>query len=283
MKAFIRWADRFCARHPRFGVYNLMRFLVIGNAAVWLLSSMDRTGTVLNWLTLDPHMVLQGQIWRLVTFVFIPASHGLLTLLFLYFYYFLGSTMEREWGQAKFSLYFLFGMLFTVIYAFAVYFITGKSPSPYSVAEFIYLSMFFSFATYYPDVQVLLFFILPVKVKWLAWVDAAFFLLSMFTLPFPNSLLPLVAVLNYLLFCGDILFAGISPARFAQRSKTISFRREAQRVRQEQKNAPYRFKCAVCGRTDTEHPELEFRYCSRCAGYHCFCQEHINNHIHFNQ
>jgi hypothetical protein len=283
MKAFIRWADRFCARHPRFGVYNLMRFLVIGNAAVWLLSSMDRTGTVIFYLALYPQMVLQGQIWRLVTFVFIPASSGLLTLLFLYFYYFIGSTMEREWGQAKFSLYFLFGMLFTVIYAFAVYFITGKSPSPYSVAEFIYLSMFFSFATYYPDVQVLLFFILPVKVKWLAWVDAAFFLFSMLTMSFPERLLPLIAVLNYLLFCGDILFAGLAPARFAQRRKTISFRREAQRVRQEQKNAPYRFKCAVCGRTDTEHPELEFRYCSRCAGYHCFCQEHINNHIHFNQ
>lgn len=283
MKAFIRWADRFCARHPRFGIFNLMRVLVIGNAIVWLLSSMDRTGTVLYYLALYPQMILQGQIWRLVTFVFIPASSGLLTVLFLYFYYFIGSTMEREWGQAKFSLFFLFGMLFTLIYAFAVYFITGRTPSPGSVAEFIYLSMFFSFATYYPDVQVLLFFILPVKVKWLAWVDAAFFLFSMITLPFPEKLLPLIAVLNYLLFCGDILFAGLSPSRFSQRRKTISFRREAQRIRQDQKNAPYRFKCAVCGRTDTEHPELEFRYCSRCAGYHCFCQEHINNHIHFNQ
>ena len=283
MKAFIRWADRFCARHPRFGIFNLMRILVIGNAVVWLLSSMDRTGTVIYYLALYPGEILRGQIWRLVSFVFIPASSGLLTLLFLYFYYFIGSSMEREWGQAKFSLYFLFGMVFTVVYAFAAYFITGKTPSPYSVAEFIYLSMFFSFATYYPDVQVLLFFFLPVKVKWLAWVDAAFFVLNMFTLPFPERLLPLIAVLNYLLFCGDILFAGLSPARFAQRRKTISFRREAQRIRQDQKNAPYRFKCAVCGRTDTEHPELEFRYCSRCAGYHCFCQEHINNHIHFNQ
>ena len=250
MNFFIRWADRFCARHPGFGISGLMRCLVIGNAAVWLLSMMDRTGTVIYYLALYPKAVLQGQLWRLVTFVFIPASSGVLTLLFLYFYYFIGSVMEREWGRAKFSLYFFTGMLFTVVYSFAVYFLTGKSPDPYSVAEYIYLSMFFTFATYYPDVQVLLFFILPIKIKWLAWVDAAFFAYSVFTLPFPNSLLPVVAILN---------------------------------IRREQAEKPYRFKCAVCGRTDTDHPELEFRYCSRCAGYHCFCQEHINNHIHFTE
>ena len=283
MKAIIRWVDRFCARNPRFGIAGLMRILVIGNAAIWLLSMMDRTGTVIYYLALYPQMILQGQLWRLVTFVFVPASSGFLTLIFLYFYYFIGTTMEREWGQAKFSLYFFSGMLFTVIFAFIVYFAGGRTLSPYSVAEYIYLSMFFTFATYYPDVQVLLFFFIPVKVKWLAFVDAAFFLISVFRLSFPDSMLPIVAVLNYLLFCGDILFAGLSPARFRQRSRTINFHTQAARVRREQQSAPYRFKCAVCGRTDTEHPELEFRYCSRCAGYHCFCQEHINNHIHFNE
>ena len=159
----------------------------------------------------------------------------------------------------------------------------SKSPDPYSVAEYIYLSMFFTFATYYPDVQVLLFFILPIKIKWLAWVDAVFFVYSVFTLPFPNSLLPVVAILNYLLFCGDILFSSFALPRIRQQRKTIRFRNEAARVRREQAEKPYRFKCAVCGRTDTDHPELEFRYCSRCAGYHCFCQEHINNHIHFTE
>ena len=93
----------------------------------------------------------------------------------------------------------------------------------------------------------------------------------------------MVATLNYLLFCGPLLFAAFSPARFRQRQKTVSFRREAGRIRREQQSAPYRFKCAVCGRTEVSNPELEFRYCSRCAGYHCFCQEHINNHIHFTE
>ena len=283
MRAFIRWVDRFCARNPRFGVPGLMRILVIGNVLAWLLSMIDTTGTAIYYLALYPRMILQGQIWRLVTFVFVPASGGWLTLLFLYFYYFIGSTMEREWGQAKFSFYFFSGMLFTILYAFIVHFLGGRSLNPYYVAEFIYLSMFFSFATYYPDVQVLLFFIIPIKVKWLAWVDAAYFLVSIFLLPFPNSLLPVVAALNYLLFCGVVLFSALLPGGFALRKKTINFRREAQRICREQQSVPYRFKCAVCGRTELDDPTLEFRYCSRCAGYHCFCQDHINNHIHFTE
>ncbi len=281
MKAFMRWVDRFCARHPRFGVENLMKYLIIGNAVVWLVSMMDTTGTLVGYLSLNPRMILRGQIWRLATFVLIPEQRSLLALLFLYFYYFIGSVLEREWGQAKFSLYFLSGMLFNILYAFLILAITGRSMNV--GGSYIYLSMFFSFATYYPDMQVLFLFFLPVKIKWLAWLDAAFFALSVFTGSFPASLLPIVATLNYFLFCGDILFRGISPARMRQRRKTVSFRREADRIRREQRSAPYRFKCAVCGRTDADHPELEFRYCSRCAGYHCFCQDHINNHIHFTE
>ena len=110
MKAFMRWVERYCVRHPRFGVENLMRYLIIGNAAVWLLTLMDRTGTVRYFLALNPQMILRGQIWRLVTFVLIPDTGGILGLLFLYFYYFIGTSMEREWGQAKFSMYFLTGM-----------------------------------------------------------------------------------------------------------------------------------------------------------------------------
>ena len=105
----------------------------------------------------------------------------------------------------------------------------------------------------------------------------------MFSISFTYNLQPVVSTLNFLLFCGDILFARLGPGPYRQRQKVVNFRRAADKIRSEQRTAPYRFKCGVCGRTDTEHPELEFRYCSRCAGYHCFCQEHINNHIHFTE
>ena len=270
----MRWVERYCVRHPRFGVENLMRYLIIGNAVIWLLTLMDRTGTVRYFLALNPQMVLRGQIWRLVTFVLIPDTGGIWGLLFLYFYYFIGTSMEREWGQAKFNMYFLAGMVFTILYAFLVYLFGGITMS--IGAEFIYLSMFFSFATYYPDQRVLFMYIIPIKIKWLAVANAAYFVYEIFALRFPLNLLPVVATLNYLLFCGDMLFGSVHFRRPGQIRKTVNFKREAQ-------SAPYRYKCAVCGRTDADHPELEFRYCSRCAGYHCFCQDHINNHIHFTE
>ena len=125
----MRWVERYCVRHPRFGVENLMRYLIIGNAVVWLLTLMDRTGTVRYFLALNPQMVLRGQIWRLATFVLIPDTGGIWGLLFLYFYYFIGTSMEREWGQAKFNMYFLAGMVFTILYAFLVYLFGGITMS----------------------------------------------------------------------------------------------------------------------------------------------------------
>lgn len=281
LKSFMRWVDRFCYKHPRFGIPNLMMYIVIGNVIIWLFSLMDTTGTIISYLTFSPYHILHGQVWRLVTFALIPNSFSFLALITFYFYYFLGSTIEREWGSSKFTIYFLIGMLFTIIYGFVLYFVTGVS---YSVtAYFIYMSMFFTFATLYPDMQVLLLFIIPVKMKWLGIIDALYFIYNVLILPFPVNLLPIVAVLNYLLFCGGWLFDYFKPARAKQRKNTVNFKNEVRRIQYEQKNKPYNRKCDVCGRTDADYPDLEFRYCSRCAGYHCFCIDHINNHVHFTE
>ena len=199
----------------------------------------------------------------------------------LYFYYWIGSCLEREWGNGKFTIYYVSGMLLTAIYGVVLSAILGRDVVVSTT--YLNLSMFFAFATLYPDVQVLLFFIIPIKVKYLAYLDAALFVFGVITMSFPLNLLPVVAVLNYLVYCGDWLFDFFRPSHVRQRQKTVNFKREARRIRREQANKPYHYKCAVCGRTDVDHPELEFRYCSRCVGYHCFCQDHINNHIHFTE
>jgi hypothetical protein len=143
--------------------------------------------------------------------------------------------------------------------------------------------MFFAFAMLFPDVRVLLFFFIPVKIKWFAFLDAALFLIEMLLSPFPENLLPLVAILNFFVFCWP-QFTGLFRRRRARTSpEAVNFRREAARIKKEQAQMPYRHKCAVCGKTDTEYPNLQFRYCSRCAGYHCFCEEHINSHVHFTE
>ena len=281
MKKLNKRIDMFCYKHPRFGVPNLMLYIVIISLAVWLLSIMDPSKTLMSFFVFSPERILKGEVWRLVSFIFVPQSLSFWELLFFYFYYWIGNVLEKEWGTPRFNIFLISGVLLTAVYGFIIYFITKQSIAV--TTYFIYLSMFFSFATLFPDVQVLFMFIIPIKVKWLAYLDAAFFLLSMLTQPFPFNLLPLVAVLNYLVFFGDDLFSSLRSNKARYNKTTVNFNREKQKIKYEQKNASYTKKCAVCGRTDTDYPDLEFRYCSRCAGYHCFCQDHINNHIHFTE
>lgn len=276
-----RKIEMFCYKHPRFGISNLMLYVVIGNVIIWLFSMMDTTNLLAASLQFSPQLILKGQIWRLISFAFVPTSGGVLALIMFYFYYFIGNTLEQYWGKAKFTLFFFSGILFTVIYAFVIYFITGADIR--ISASYIYLSMFFSFATLFPETQVLLFFIIPMKIKWLAYIDAAFFLYEIIVTPFPYNLIPVVAVLNYLLFCGGWLLQFLGKKRGYNNPKVINYKKAAKQVNRNRNNAPYSRKCEVCGITDVDDPDMEFRYCSRCIGYHCYCSRHINDHIHFTE
>ncbi len=268
--------EQFCYRHPNFGIPNLMRYIMIASVVFWIVGVVY--SPFLGYLLFNPALILRGQVWRLISFIFYPPSMSIIAFIAFYFYYWIGSTLENQWGTGQFTIYFFAGVLLTVLYGFVIYFVTGRSVSLSST--YIYLSMFFSFAVLFPDMQVLFMFLIPVKMKYLALVDAAFFLYSVLTTSFPYNLLPVVAVLNFLIFCGGEL-RNLLPRRPSK--STINFKRESARIRREQQDKLYTHKCAVCGRTDVDHPELEFRYCSRCAGYHCFCSEHINNHIHFTE
>ena len=276
MKNPRNWIERFCYRHPNFGIPNLIKYITIANVIFWLIGAVNPT--LLSYLSFNPALILRGQIWRIVTFALYPPSTGILAFIAFYFYYMIGSTLERYWGTAQFNIYFFTGIILTVLYGFIMYFVFRINFN--LTAEYIYLSMFFSFAVLFPNMQVLLFYFIPIKIKYLAYLDAALFIYSIFTTSFPANLLPVVAVLNFLIFCGGDLF----PNLFNRPSRsTVNFRRESARIRREQQSNLYTHKCAVCGRTDADYPELEFRYCSKCAGYHCFCQDHIYNHIHFTE
>jgi len=272
----MRLIDRFCYKHPNFGIPNLMRYLTIANVVFWILGTAN--SVLLSYLSFDAALILKGQVWRLFTFMLYPPSTGMLAFLVFYFYYWMGSTLEQVWGTPQFNIYILIGWALTVIYGMLAYLLGG-----YRIlinAQYLYLSMFFSYAALFPDQQVLLFFFIPIKIKWLALIDAAYFVLAVLSSPFPANLAPIVAVLNFFLFFGSALLRYL-PKKPS--SSTVNFRKASRKIRQEDRSRLYRHKCAVCGRTDTEYPGLEFRYCSRCAGYHCFCIDHINNHIHFTE
>jgi len=280
LKALNRAIDRFCHKHRKFGVPRLMLYIVIVSAIVFLIGGQR----LIALMSFHPELVLRGELWRLVTWIFIPLNSDLLfTVIALYFYYFVGSSLESEWGTAKFTVFYIFGIVINIIYGFVGWMAFGVAP--YLVPNYLNLSMFFAFAALFPDHVVRLFFIIPIKVKWLALVNAAFFAYSIISEILVGqlvmALLPLVALLNFFVLCSEDLLAHLRPLRARSSVSTINFKRAAKKAKREFNDKPYRHKCAVCGRTDADFPNLEFRYCSRCNGYHCFCIDHINNHIHF--
>ena len=131
------------------------------SAAVWLLTKMDTTGQIVSLLSGSAQGILHGQVWRLVTYVFVPTEASPIWLLvMLYFYYWIGSCLEREWGNGKFTIYYVSGMLLTAIYGVVLSAILGRDVVVSTT--YLNLSMFFAFATLYPDMQVLLFFIVSI-------------------------------------------------------------------------------------------------------------------------
>ena len=290
MKKLYDGVQRFCAAHPRFGIPNLMRVIVIGNVAVYVLMLLTQANdaNALSFLTFNLNALLHGEVWRLVTFVFVPAySSPFALLISLYFYYWIGSTLERQWGTAKFNLYYISGALLTVLGVVLASLITGN---PYLTAAgtgYVNLSMFFAFAFLFPDTTVLLFFILPVRMKWLAYLDGALFAFDIIKAigahNWAGVVLPIVALLNFAVFIWPEVHYLKERAKYQNSRKTVQFRQAQQQQAKQAQQQGYRHKCAVCGRTDTDYPDLQFRYCSKCVGYHCFCQDHIFNPVHFTE
>jgi len=288
LRAIEKWIDRFCRDHPRFGVPNLMLYIAVANVAIELIDSFSAY-SLSSVLYFSRAAIFRGQIWRLITFMFVPADGDfgilhftvpgtsfIMTVVAAYFYYQIGSLLEREWGVARFNCFFFFGVILNIIYGL----IFGAAS-----IQYVNLSLIFAFAILYPDMQILFMFILPMKVKWLGWICAALFLWDIVQNLMRGlwilAFLPFVAILNCVIFFwSDITEAiGYRKQRYQHRhsAQTINFKKAASKAYQEK---GYIHKCAVCGKTDTEFPDMEFRYCSKCNGYYCYCSEHINNHEH---
>lgn len=290
MKKIYDSVERFCARHPRFGIPNLMRYIVIGNVVVYFLSMLSRNAdaTALDFLAFNLNGLLHGEVWRLVTFVFVPEySSPFALLISLYFYYWIGSILEREWGTAKFTLYYAGGALLTLLGVVITSLITGNHFLTLAGTGYVNLSMFLAFAVLFPNMTVLLFFIIPIKIKWLAIIDGAFFAFEIVSGILSGNVVgiitPVLALLNFAIFITPHVRYLRQKTQYRHSPGVVNFRRTVHQAQQQQQKAPYHHKCAVCGRTDTDYPDLQFRYCSKCAGYHCFCQDHIFSHVHFTE
>ena len=286
------WLSKLERKFGRYAIPNLMYYIIILYALGFVLNLLNRD-FYYQFLSLDAAAILHGQIWRIVTFIIQPPSDSLIFIIFmLHLYYMIGQQLEAAWGAFRFNLYFFSGMVFHVIAALLVYMTMGIS-LPLSV-WYLNMSLFFAFAALYPNMQFLLFFAIPVKVKYLALIDGLYFAYAVLQAFLPayggsgqfgiyykaNAVGAVVSILNFLIFfLGSRNMRPYSPQQIRRKREFQKNIRKAQRPVQMYPNGA-KHRCAVCGRTELDDPNLEFRYCSKCAGNHEYCQDHLFTHTH---
>jgi hypothetical protein len=272
-------------RFGRFAVPNLIIVLIAGQAALYV-ASMLPEGINLERISLNPSKIMQGEVWRLVTFLFQPpATRPLFVLFYFLLLQLFGNTLENQWGVFRFNLYIFVGWIANVAAAFLAAALLGQQAAAggnqhmLRLAEinapnaFLYGSLFLAFARLYPDYIFNIFFVLPIRVRWLAllaWIGYGYYLIRG---DWTVRLLVLATVLNYLLFFGREHWQEF---RHGQRRR--SFQTKAKRAL-----APAKHTCVACGLNSDESPRTLFRYCSKCAGQRCYCPEHIRNHEHIGE
>jgi hypothetical protein len=256
------WLDRLEKKWQRFAIPNLTVHIIFAQfvALGLILSEVVSSEMFL----LVPVWVLSGEVWRLLSFVAMPPDgHPFFIFFAWYIFWIMGSALENQWGEFRFNLFLIFGYVLTVASAFL---------APYVPASTTFLagSVFLAFAHLFPDFQLLLFFVLPVKVRWLAWLAWAGYIGILLFGDWPSRFMVVASLGNYFLFFGRDIYV---TWRFRQRR--VQRRFEVQREAKEVHHT-----CRVCGLTDKNAPQMDFRYCSKCADESCYCMEHLRKHEH---
>lgn len=291
----MNFIDRLEKRYPNFGVSNLMIY-VIAISGLGMLISMVNPYIYYQYLSLDFYQIFHhGQVWRLITFLLCPSaggsgSSGLFWFVIMaWVYYSIGSNLERIWGRFRFTLFYLSGIVMILIVTLAAYLIMGIVYPAQEVGiwlgmqvtlEYVTESLFLAFALVFPDVQFLLFFIIPVKAKWLSIfyfaLDAYQIIQGIMMKSYYPVALIVVSLINIFIF---FFFAKGRPGMAAHARQTKRKTEFKQKMHESEKKGPIH-RCAICGRTELDAPELDFRYCSKCDGRYEYCSEHLFTHEH---
>jgi hypothetical protein len=275
-------------RLGRYALRNLMRYVVALYVAGLVIGVINPYAFTL--LSLNFNEIARGQVWRLVTFI-VPQS-SIYNIIFVFFkayiFYIIGNALERAWGAFRLNLYFFSGVLFNVLAALIVFLITGQNIG--ASIEYVYSSMFFAFAALYPNTQFLIYFIIPVKVKYLAWLNGAIYIYIIMRAIIGRNYLSIITIVvslaNFLIFfLATRNYMRISPREFERKAR---YRRMRMEGIKQSGNVTHvdghkvitRHKCAVCGRTELDDDMLEFRFCSKCDGNYEYCMDHLFTHEH---
>ena len=261
----------------RYAIRNLMMYLTVLYSIGFAISLIN-IEIYYNYLSLalDIGKVLEGQVWRLITWtMYAPDQSIFFGAIMLYLYYNLGSNLERVWGSFRFNLYMFMGYFFLIVGAFVLYAIYGDFVSYYPLTpDSLNMSIFLAFAVTYPEMSFYVYFVLPIKAKYLAFVylliEAYSFIMGGVITKASIGLSLFNFVIFYLLTRN---WYRISPKNIAGRAKF----KKAAKIRPAGESI---HKCAVCGRTEKDDDTLEFRFCSKCKGNLEYCSDHLYTHIH---
>ncbi len=254
--------DKLERKFGRYALTNLTVLLVAGQAGAFVLARAKPEFA--GMLVLVPAKVLEGEVWRIVTWVFLPPSESILFILFeLWLLFIFGRALEDHWGAFKFNVFLFIGFALSVGVAFAV---------PWAPVSNVYLmaSLFLAFAYLNPDFEILLFFILPVKIKWFALLTWIGFTIGFVLGSWQDRAMIGAGVVNFFLF-----FAGDMKLRL-QGAGRRTIKRQQARIDALTPNHT----CAECGLTDLQDPQMQFRYCSKCNGKYGYCSAHLREHEH---
>lgn len=284
---FLNKLERKFGRHA---ITGLMKYIIICYIIGYIIEFV--APRFMSFLTLEPYMIFHyGQVWRLVSWILIPPQTNIFfAIIMMIFYYQLGTVLEQTWGTFRFNVYIFGGMIFTVLGAILMYFLMGQQVlGGYFSTYYINLSIFLAFAVCYPDMKVMLYFIIPIKMKWMAIVYAALAVASAISSGWVARVAILASLLNFIIFF--LLTRNMKAYSPHEMKRKRDFRRQmgqsgmggrttnAGNGRSGQGQIT-RHKCAICGRTELDDPNLEFRFCSKCDGNYEYCQDHLFTHKH---
>ena len=270
-------------KYGRYAIRNLPMIMVVLYIVGYVIE-LFFPSSALSLFQLEPYDILHGHVWRLVTWVIIPPSSlDIFTIIMLYFYFSLGRTLEQTWGAFRFNLYIFSGMFFTAVGAFILYgTLYAMTGSPvYGIGNFfstyyINMSIFLAFALTYPDLQVMLYFLIPIRIKWLGLLYGVLILANLIQGNWASRVAIIASLFNFIVF---YLISG----KLDRFSPHQVYRRQAykKKVKQVQpRGGITKHKCAICGRTEQDGDDLEFRFCSKCDGNYEYCQDHLFTHQH---
>ena len=263
----------------RYAIRNLMLYIIFINAVGFIMSQFEHGIYMLSYVCWDMNAILHGQVWRLITFMMWPTNDTVLNfLLFALVYYSISSALERAWGAFRLNLYIFSGILGHIIAGVLLYFLFDINYY-FMNTQYLNMSLFLALALTFPDMQFLLFFLIPIKAKWMAVVYLVMILIELVNGGTAERIVIVMSLINFIAF----LLLNSRAGRY--NPKDMIRRHEFKRKMNQGRSGADKplHKCYICGRTDRDFPELEFRYCSKCDGAYEYCSEHLYTHVHIRE